>query len=238
MDSISHLIHHIKKCYLKLLSFLLIVRYKIFFPNIELRDSLLIHSFIKTSRGNALLINSSTIEGSKIFDFGKYSKISISSSLRNCVLEIHGSNNSIVIDKDIKIFNAHIIIRGQDCKFVVGKETAINGGEFVVMGKHNEIVIGERCMLAHDVNLWATDSHPILDYQGNVTNPSRPIHLSDHVWLGKNVCVLKGVTIGKNAIVGMNSLVVKDIAPHTINVGNPSKPVKEVADWKRAFIEI
>lgn len=232
------MIHHFKKCYLKFLSSLLIIRYKILFPNLEVRDSMLVHSLIKTSKGSSLLINDSTIERSKIFDFGKDSKISISSSLINCVLEIHGDNNSIVIDKDIKIFNAHIIVRGHDCKLIVGKDTAINGGEFVVMGKNNEIVIGESCMLAHDVNLWATDSHPILDNQGNITNPSRPIHLHNHVWLGKNVCVLKGVTIGENAIVGMNSLVVKDITPHTINVGNPSKPVKEVADWKREFIEI
>ena len=104
------------------------------------------------------------------------------------------------------------------------------------MGEHNSIIIGNECMFAEDIEIWNTDSHPILDYHGKLLNPSKPIHIGNHVWCGKHSKILKGVTIGDNAIIGMQSIVTKDIFPNTLNVGIPAKVIRENINWDRHFI--
>ena len=56
-------------------------------------------------------------------------------------------------------------------------------------------------------------------------------YMDDNVWIGCNVTILKGVHIGKGAVIGAGSVVVKDVPPYTIHVGN--LPVKE----KRRFTD-
>ena len=43
-----------------------------------------------------------------------------------------------------------------------------------------------------------------------------------------NVIVLPGVTIGNNWVIGAGSVVVKDIPPNVLAVGNPCKIVKNI----------
>ena len=50
--------------------------------------------------------------------------------------------------------------------------------------------------------------------------------------------MLQGVDIGRNAIVGMNSIVTKNIQPSTINVGNPTKVIRDKVSWKREHIDV
>ena len=58
-----------------------------------------------------------------------------------------------------------------------------------------------------------------------------PIVIQDHVWLGMNVIVLKGVTIGEGAIVAAGSIVTKDVPPHCLVAGVPAKVVKTDVTW-------
>ena len=50
-------------------------------------------------------------------------------------------------------------------------------------------------------------------------------------YIGARVTILPGVTIGPNATVGAGSVVVKDIPPGAIAVGNPCKPIR----WKPGY---
>lgn len=49
------------------------------------------------------------------------------------------------------------------------------------------------------------------------------VSIDENVWIGANVTILPGVRIGEGAIIGACSVVTKDVAPYSINVGNPSK---------------
>ena len=53
-----------------------------------------------------------------------------------------------------------------------------------------------------------------------------PVAIGNHVWIGMNSVVMKGVTIGDNVIIGANSVVTKDIPSNVIAVGSPCKPIK------------
>jgi galactoside O-acetyltransferase len=56
----------------------------------------------------------------------------------------------------------------------------------------------------------------------------KPVTISDRVWIGFNVIILKGVTIGEGAIVGAGSVVTKDVSPYTIVAGNPAQVIREI----------
>ena len=61
---------------------------------------------------------------------------------------------------------------------------------------------------------------------------TKPIIIGDHVWIGKNALILKGVTIGNGAIVAAGSVVVKDVSAKTLVAGNPAKVIKDNVEWK------
>lgn len=61
---------------------------------------------------------------------------------------------------------------------------------------------------------------------------SKPIVINNHVWIGENSVILKGVTIGEGAVIAASSVVTKDIPPHCIAAGSPAKVIKENIDWE------
>ncbi len=74
-----------------------------------------------------------------------------------------------------------------------------------------------------------TAGHPIDATERNKgLEYARPITVGNDVWIGANVCVLPGVTIGDDCVIGAGSVVVKDIPPHSVAVGNPCKVIKTI----------
>jgi len=57
---------------------------------------------------------------------------------------------------------------------------------------------------------------------------SAPIIIENDVWIGFGATILKGVTIGKGSIVGAQSVVIKDVEPFTIVMGNPAVKIKDL----------
>ena len=53
------------------------------------------------------------------------------------------------------------------------------------------------------------------------------IVIGNDVWIGYGAVILSGVTIGDGAIIGTNALVTKNVAPYTIAVGIPAKPIRK-----------
>ncbi len=67
----------------------------------------------------------------------------------------------------------------------------------------------------------ATDRNKGLEY-------ARPITVGSDVWIGAGVTVLPGVTIGDDCVIGAGSVVVRDIPPHSLAVGNPCRVIKSI----------
>jgi phosphonate metabolism protein (transferase hexapeptide repeat family) len=63
---------------------------------------------------------------------------------------------------------------------------------------------------------------------------SNPVTIGHDVWIGHGVVVLPGRTIGTGAVVGAGAIVTRDVAPYTIVVGNPARPVKHRFDERIA----
>ena len=55
---------------------------------------------------------------------------------------------------------------------------------------------------------------------------------SERVFANFNSTVLDccPVTIGEGCVIGAGSVVTRDIPPHTVAVGNPARPIREITD--------
>jgi acetyltransferase-like isoleucine patch superfamily enzyme len=53
----------------------------------------------------------------------------------------------------------------------------------------------------------------------------RPVRICRGAWLGRGVQVMKGVTVGEGAIIGANSVVIFDIPPYALAMGNPAEVI-------------
>ena len=173
-------------------------------------------------------------------------------SLRKLRLGITISDNSILYPES-RILNfandRSKIVIGSNCHVygslaVYPKAGSITIGDNSSIGELSRIVsgfrihIGSRVMIAHNVNVLDNNSHPIeanlrhedfMDaYSKGMSDydlSGKEILIEDDVWIGFNCIVLKGVTIGRGAIIGAGSVVTKDVAPWTVNVGNPLRCV-------------
>ena len=56
----------------------------------------------------------------------------------------------------------------------------------------------------------------------------RAISIGDNVWLGGGVIVCPGVTIGENTVVGAGAVVVKNLPPNVLAVGNPARAIRSL----------
>lgn len=186
-------------------------------------------------KDNTIKFENGKIYRTDVLIQGASNVIISSSNLSNCKINIYGDNNEINLS-NASLRNLELVIRGRGCKVIFKKNSTCGSAYVVCMGTSNSIEVGEETMIADEVEIWNSDTHPIFDSQGYLTNPSSPILIGDHVWIGKRTTILKGVSIGNDAIIGMNSLVTKDIESSTVNAGIPTKVVNRNVNWKREFI--
>lgn len=93
----------------------------------------------------------------------------------------------------------------------------------------NKITIGNNVVISENVHIRDSDTHQILDGKHD---PTAPVVIGNHVWIGANATILKGVTIGEGAIVAAGAVVNKDVPPKALVGGVPAKIIKENVEWK------
>lgn len=181
---------------------------------------------------NRFDVNGSLRGKSKIRIRGKNNTIIIrKGKLKNICIGIDGDDNTIFIDEGVQIGALEIIIQNSNSQVTIGKHTEIGGAKIVCCEFQDQVRIGNHNLIADDVEFWSCDGHSI--YQNGVRiNRSKPIVISDNVWIGRNVKILKGVTLFENTVVGMGSLVTARYYPsHSLIAGFPAKVIKEGITW-------
>ena len=202
---------------------------------ISILSSKLKKSILKIRKGCNIQFNEATISKSSLKLSGECNA-QINGELYKCIVDISGKNNELLIENGCNLRNLTIIIKGNSCTVKIKKNTSSNGGCIVCMGKANHVHIGESCMFADNVDIWASDTHPIFNENNELINPSAPIDIEDNVWIGRHGKVLKGVCIQEGAVIGMGSIVTRNILAHSLNVGAPAKCIKNNITWNRGCI--
>lgn len=64
-----------------------------------------------------------------------------------------------------------------------------------------------------------------------------PVHIGDRVLIGFNAVILKGVRIGEGAVVGVQSVVTRDVPPHTVVAGAPARVIRYLRGSAASGIE-
>lgn len=124
---------------------------------------------------------------------------------------------------------AYIEARGKDASVELGTGSHINNG-FVAIAEHTLIRIGRNVLVGTNVEIYDSDFHGLHRDRRKVSDPSmaRPVIISDDVFLGSNVKVLKGVTIGAGSVVANGSVVVSDIPANVIAAGIPARVLRSI----------
>ncbi len=137
------------------------------------------------------------------------------------------SNNSRLIVKDnFKIFDNAQIFINQNATLILGSGY-INSS--VNLACYQQIEIGEDVAIAENVTIRDSDNHLI------ISNPNfqktAPIKIGNHVWIGMNATILKGVTIGDGAIIAAGAVVTKDVPERCLVGGVPAGIIKKNVEW-------
>lgn len=133
---------------------------------------------------------------------------------------------SLIIGGNFTFYTGCRVVVDEGAKLELGSGY-MNSNSSIACFKN--IKIGHNAAIADNVIIRDSDNHCILDDRHI---ESKPIVIGDHVWIGTNVIILKGVTIGDGAIIAAGAVVNKDIPPKTLAVGVPAKVIKENVEWK------
>lgn len=121
---------------------------------------------------------------------------------------------------------------GNNC--YIGKRNFFNSSAKITLKDY--FMSGINCSLLGSDHLI---DEPLKPYIHTGTTNDTSIYIGTNVWFGANVTVIGDVKIGHGSIIGANSLVLKDIPPFSIAVGNPAKVIKrynfENKKWTTEF---
>lgn len=115
-------------------------------------------------------------------------------------------------------------------------------GDGVIISSWINVEIGEGTLLAHGVQLFDNDTHPIdpaerrahyrsilkLGPRPELAIGAEPVRIGRDCWLGFGAAVMKGCTVGDEAVAAAGAMVVSDVPPRTIVAGNPAREVRSL----------
>jgi maltose O-acetyltransferase len=159
---------------------------------------------------------------------------------RRCRLLVERFNATSVAEPDVRLEVLRELLGGLgdgteirppfQCDY--GYPTTIGSRSFVNYGAVfldcAPVTIGDDVQIATGVQLL-TAAHP-LDPQPRRDRweSAHPITIGDGAWLGSGVIVCPGVSIGAETVVGAGSVVVRDLPPRVLAVGNPARVVRSL----------
>lgn len=152
-------------------------------------------------------------------------------------------HTEIHIGDDVNFFGKVDIFSGRifdNPRLVLHNRVDIGHNVGFVVNK--EIVIEDDVNVASGVRFMDTDAHP-RDTQDRIADlppkpeEVKPVRICKNAWIGQNVFILKGVTVGEGAIIGVNSVVITDIPPYSVAIGNPARVVAKNLDKPQASVE-
>jgi acetyltransferase-like isoleucine patch superfamily enzyme len=89
-------------------------------------------------------------------------------------------------------------------------------------------VVEDNAFMAPGVTI-ANDIHPGCEHSGDCM---RGPHIEEGVEIGVNVTILPFVRIGAHSVIGSGTVIVKDIPPESVVVGNPGRVLCSIHDLK------
>ena len=158
-----------------------------------------------------------------------YLKVGSNSFISNTV-QILGLKNILIGCNTTIGDNSLITINNRSdasVKLIIGDNVYIGRNNFFTVG--DVMTIGDYCIFGNNCSFISSNhnfSNPMMPYALSGATDSNKIEIGLNCWLGYNVSIIGSVKIGHGSIIGANSVVLKDVPPFSIAVGNPAKVIK------------
>lgn len=137
-------------------------------------------------------------------------------------------NSSLIIDGCVNLGHGVTIIIHNNASLSIGNNTYFAGDSKIYVSQ--SVTVGSDCAIAWGLTLIDTDFHDIKK-DGRYKDKSGPITIGNHVWIGANCTILKGVNIGDNVVIAAGSVVTKDIPSNCVAGGNPVRIIEQNIVW-------
>lgn len=128
-------------------------------------------------------------------------------------------------------------IRGErafGARCTIGKGCTAKSLKIYNLHADGVVQIGDGCMIAPEVVIMNSDSHPIYDRKtGAIINrPTHPLVIGAHSWLATHAVILKGAQLAAGTVVGYNATVSGRFEEeNTVLAGCPARVVRRDVDW-------
>jgi len=131
------------------------------------------------------------------------------------------NNSKLILGKNVNFFSGAQIKCFENSQISIGNDTYFSGP--ITIHSKDKITIGSNCSISWNVTIIDSDFHPI----GKSPILSKEVIVGNHVWIGSNVTILKGVKIENGTIIAANSVVTKTLKKG-VYAGNPAKYIKDI----------
>jgi acetyltransferase-like isoleucine patch superfamily enzyme len=112
---------------------------------------------------------------------------------------------------------------GEGCVII---PTTLGTEPYLVKLGHRVVIAGGVTFITHD-GATALFRHEVPELQN-----FGPIVIEDNVVVGFNAVLFGNIRIGADSIVGAGSVVIADVPPGTIVMGNPARPIGSTAKYR------
>lgn len=202
------------------------------YRNISIFKSLLIKSITISEGHNFVIVNKRTrITNDKmsriILKNGKLTlnKAWVINDPFYSILSL-GKNAKIYVENSFDIYTGAKIYVNDNAELILG------GGYInhnVNISCFKRIEIGTDVVISENVTIRDSDNHSIVDSKNDNT---LSVKIGNHVWIGLNATILKGVTIGDGAIIAAGAVVTKDVPSNSLVGGVPARVINENVRWQ------
>lgn len=66
---------------------------------------------------------------------------------------------------------------------------------------------------------------------GELVNSSGAVRLGNNIYIGRDVTILKGVTVGDNCVIGLGSVVMHDVPDNSVVAGCPARVISSLDEY-------
>jgi maltose O-acetyltransferase len=123
-------------------------------------------------------------------------------------------------------FNGKNIIFYSDGDIICGDNSYIGEYSSVQAVNACKVKIGNGCSISHYVHIYTYNHYADKNFISDSKTTQGDVIIGDYCWIGIKTSIMGPVVIGENSVVGANSLVNRDLPPHSISIGVPARVVK------------
>lgn len=182
-------------------------------------------------------IKTDKLSGLDIEWLGKdsYVKIYEPFVINKCFFQV-GDNGHIEIQENSNMFELYIRMAAANSKVEIGNNFITSTAKFILArgGSNNSIIIGNNCLFSYNISILTSDEHSVFDVNTKklLNNSGGNIVVSDHCWLGNDVCLTKRAKLPQDTICATKSLINKEfLEKNTMLAGIPAKIIKKFVSW-------